>query len=293
MRVLVAYNPVSGRGVAKKLGADISDVLLHEGCDVELIPTQADDPRNWLEPRLKQIDRVVAVGGDGTLRSIASCLVGTGIPIYHAPSGTENLFAKTMRMSNDPRKMANALLTGDITRIDTATANGEFLLLMASVGFDAQVVADLAEHRGQSISHMSYVMPLIRRFVHFSAPRMTITVDGEQITENQKGWVVVANSPAYARGLNPARNASITDGLLDIVFLPIHCRSSLINWMLRVKRASHLHQNGAIEMRGKKIEIKTISPAHWQLDGDAPTGKKDTSTLELVSNPSSLTIVTP
>ena len=78
MRVLVAYNPVSGRGVAKKLGADISDVLLHEGCDVELVPTQADDPQNWLEPRLKQIDRVVAVGGDGTLRSIASCLVGTG-----------------------------------------------------------------------------------------------------------------------------------------------------------------------------------------------------------------------
>jgi diacylglycerol kinase family enzyme len=63
--------------------------------------------------------------------------------------------------------------------------------------------------------------------------------------------------------------------------------------MLRVKRASHLNQNGAIEMRGKKIEIKTISPAHWQLDGDPPTGKKDTSTLELVSNPSSLTIVTP
>ena len=52
------YNPVSGRGVAKKLGADISDVLSHEGCDVILIPTQVDDPRNWLEPRLKQIDRV-------------------------------------------------------------------------------------------------------------------------------------------------------------------------------------------------------------------------------------------
>ncbi|MBC8522851.1 NAD(+)/NADH kinase, partial [PVC group bacterium] len=153
MRVLVAYNPVSGRGVANKLSGEISMLLLKEGCDVELLATQADDPQKWLAPRLQQIDSVVAIGGDGTLRSIASCLVDTGIPVYHAASGTENLFAKSMRMSNDPAEVTRAVLNGDISKIDTATANGEFLLLMTSVGFDAEVVADLAEHRGQSITH--------------------------------------------------------------------------------------------------------------------------------------------
>ena len=133
MRVLVAHNPVSGRGNANKLSADISDALMHEGCEVDCLLTQADDPKKWLEPKLKQVDRVVAVGGDGTLRSIASCLVGTGIPIYHAPSGTENLFAKSMRMSNDAQKVVKSVLEGDVQRIDTATANGEFLLLMSSM----------------------------------------------------------------------------------------------------------------------------------------------------------------
>jgi len=291
MRVLIAYNPVSGRGVANKLSGDISAALLQSGCDVELLPTEAGDPKNWLSPRLKQMDRVVAVGGDGTLRSIASCLIGTNIPVYHAASGTENLFATSMQMSNDPHKVVNAVLGGDVHRIDTATANGEFLLLMVSVGFDAEVVADLAKNRGKSITHMSYVMPCIRKFLHFSAPRMTITIDGEQIIKNQIGWVVVANSPAYARGLNPARNASITDGSLNVVFLPIQSRCSLMIWMLRVKRGMHLQHKNAIELRGTNIQINTSLLANWQLDGDSPHDNQTTQ-LDIVSHPKSLAIIT-
>ena len=41
----------------------------------------------------------------------------------------------------------------------------------------------------------------------------------------KKGWAIVANSKAYARGLNPARDANITDGKLDVVFLPLKGRS--------------------------------------------------------------------
>jgi len=292
MRVLIAYNPVSGRGFANKLGGDISATLLQSGCDVELLPTEAGDPKMWLMPRLKQIDRVVAVGGDGTLRSIASCLVDTNIPVYHAASGTENLFAKSMQMSNDPRNVTNTILNGDIRRIDTATANNEFLLLMASVGFDAEVVADLAANRGRSITHMSYLMPCVRKFLRFSPPRMTITVDGKQVLENQKGWVVVANSSAYARGLNPARNATMTGGLLDVVFLPIHSRCSLIAWMFRVKRGTHLQHKNAVELCGKNIQIKTSSPAHWQLDGDSPAENNTTTRLDVAIQPSSLAIIT-
>ena len=292
MRVLVAYNPVSGKGVANTLGGDISALLLKEGCDVELFPTQEDDPRNWFTPRLQQTDRVVAVGGDGTLRSIASCLVGTDIPVYHAASGTENLFAKSMDMSNDPRQVVDAVLKGDVQRIDTATANGGFFLLMVSVGFDAEVVSDLAKNRGKSITHMSYVMPCIRKFLHFSAPRMTISIDGEQIIKNQKGWVIVANSPAYARGLNPARNASITDGLLDVVFLPIQSRSSLLTWMLRVKLGTHLQHKSAIVLRGKSTKINTSSPAYWQLDGDSHH-EDQTTQLDIVGHQNSLAIITP
>jgi diacylglycerol kinase family enzyme len=292
MRVLIAYNPVSGRGFANKLGGEISAAILRAGCDVELLPTEAGDPRRWLLPRLKQIDRIVAVGGDGTLRSIASCLVDTNIPVYHAASGTENLFAKSMQMSNVPRKVVQAVLEGDVQRIDTATANGEFLLLMASVGFDAEVVADLAKNRGKSITHMSYLMPCVRKFLKFSPPKITITVDDKQIIENQKGWVVVANSLVYAQGLNPARNASLTDGLLDVVFLPIQSRCSLITWVLRVKRGVHLLHKSAIELRGRKIQINTSSPAYWQLDGDCPS-ENQTTQLNIVSHPNALTIITP
>jgi diacylglycerol kinase family enzyme len=136
------------------------------------------------------------------------------------------------------------------------------------------------------------VMPCIRKFLHFSAPRITISIDGEQIIKNQKGWIIVANSPAYARGLNPARNASITDGLLDVVFLPIQSRSSLLTWMLRVKLGTHLQHKSAIELRGKNTKINTSSPTHWQLDGDSHY-EDQTTQLDIVAHQNSLAIITP
>ncbi|HIB50111.1 MAG TPA: hypothetical protein EYO40_02310 [Phycisphaerales bacterium] len=158
MRVIVLYNPISGRGRACKLAGEISECFLKVPWDVELIPTQADEPNNWLVPKVEQPpDAVVVVGGDGTLRMVASVLVGTSIPVYHAASGTENLFAKTMGTNGaSPERVVETIVRGDVRKIDTATANGEFMLLMASVGFDADVVRELSNRRGGSIAlHMA------------------------------------------------------------------------------------------------------------------------------------------
>ena len=106
-RIIIAYNPVSGRGRATQLATAIASCFVRHPNDVELVPTKQEDPKDWLIPKLKtKPDAVVVVGGDGTLRQVASVLVGTNIPIYHAASGTENLFAKSMNMSSEPEEIA-------------------------------------------------------------------------------------------------------------------------------------------------------------------------------------------
>ena len=84
----------------------------------------------------------------------------------------------------------------------------------------------------------------------------------------------MANSKAYARGLNPARDALLTDGELDIVFLPPHGRVQLLRWLQLMRKGVHLHHPNAIFARGKEIIVKTIESVNWQIDGD-PVGKKN------------------
>jgi len=270
MRVMVIYNPVSGRGKANQSAGLIAEMLLHVPCDVELIQTQPTPPEQWLKPKLQsKPDAVVIVGGDGTLRQVASALVGSTIPVYHAASGTENLFANSMGMQSHPEVVMSSITQGSTTSIDTAIANGEFMLLMASVGFDAAVVADLAAHRGASITHLSYVFPLMRQWFNWNPPEISIQVDGEDLIRTQRGWAVVANSKAYARGLNPARNAINTDGKLDVVFLPLKGRFSLLKWIRLMRRGTHLHHPDISYATGKKVTVQTGELAPWQVDGDS------------------------
>ncbi len=271
MRVTLLYNPISGRGRACKFAGAIAERFLKVPCDVEMIPTQKENPQEWLLPKLQtKPNAVVVVGGDGTLRQVSSVLVNTNIPIYHAASGTENLFAKSMNTNNiTPENVIDAVCHHSVIVIDTATANNNFMLLMASVGFDASVVADLASNRGSSITHFSYVIPIIKQLLKWNPPLISIEVDGDQLVDDKIGWAVVANSKQYARGLNPARNAKITDGNLDVVFLPVKGRFSLFNWIRWMRRGTHLHHPDAIYSTGKKITVKTKEPSTWQIDGDA------------------------
>lgn len=284
MRVMVIYNPVSGRGKANQSAGTIAELLVRLPCDVDLVQTQPTSPEQWLKPKLKcKPDAVVVVGGDGTLRQVASMLVGSTIPVYHAASGTENLFANSMGMLSAPEIVVASVLQGTKTSIDTATANGEFMLLMASVGFDAAVVADLAKHRGASITHFSYVFPMLRQLLNWSVPTITITVDGEELVQAQRGWAVVANSKAYARGLNPARNANIADGKLDVVFFPLRGRLSLLKWIRLMRRGTHLHHPEIIYTTGKSVTVQTSEVFPWQIDGD-PAGKLDEIKVTCVPN---------
>ena len=269
-RIIIAYNPVSGRGRASQLATAIASCFVRHPNDVELVPTKQEDPKEWLIPKLKtKPDAVVVVGGDGTLRQVASVLVGTNIPIYHAASGTENLFAKSMNMSSEPEEIALAIELGMTQSIDTATANKQFMLLMGSVGFDADIIARLAASRGSSITHMSYLVPTIKSLLSFHPPTISIEVDGEKLVDHIQGWAIVANSRAYARGLNPAKDARIDDGELDILFLPVRSRLQLLHWVRLLPKGTHVHHPNAIYMRGKEVTVQTTSQVHWQIDGDA------------------------
>ncbi len=270
MRAMVIYNPISGRGTSCSNACGVAERLLQLPCDVELVQTQPSSPELWLKPKMQcNPDAVIVVGGDGTLRQVASVLVGSTVPLYHVACGTENLFAKSMGMLSAPEVVIAAIEKAKTQAIDTATANGDFMLLMASVGFDAGVVADLAVHRGSSITHLSYILPIVRQLFKWNPPSISIEVDGEVIVTNKKGWAVVANSKAYARGLNPARDASVHDGKLDVVFLPLKGRLSLWKWVRLMKRGTHFHHPDAVSGRGVTISVRTTNPSPWQIDGDS------------------------
>ena len=269
--LLILYNPLAGGGKAHDAARRIETLLRGAGYETGLAPTRAEaghETDSGLPARLAAARTLIVVGGDGAVRSAADAAIGSRTPLYHVPLGTVNLFAREFAMTGRPRCLLGALRDHRVRWVDAGLAGGRRFLLMASVGFDAQVVHDLASRRGASISRLSYLGPLVRQMRRWRPPKLAVTVDGAPLDLPGAGMVVVANCRRYMWGLNPAARADMTDGKLDVVYLPIRGRADLLRWMGRCLRGRHRAHPRLVHCLGSSVRIDCDEPQPVQLDGD-------------------------
>lgn len=277
MKVLITFNPVAGKGRASGAAHMISQHIeghrLQDGrvIEVVLLETRLDPVGEWLTPHFKDLDLLVVLGGDGAVGMLAPSALEAGLPIFHYPTGTENLFSREFGMQADPGHLLNAIEHGTIVETDVAEIGGTLMLLCASVGFDAEVVHDLASRRTGSISHLSYLMPLLRTLWRWKRlrSRVSIAIDDGPFSEPLHGVLIIANSSQYALRLDPAAEASAMDGALDVVFLPANSRFQLVLWAIRCRLGAQRAHPRFFSARGSVLSVRCTPAARVQIDGDA------------------------
>ncbi|MFU8829247.1 MAG: diacylglycerol/lipid kinase family protein [Phycisphaerales bacterium] len=294
MKLVLVFNPMSGRGEGLRL-AKMLEIELGEqgdGHEVELFEVGPGQKTRDLTRALQgypesgessargvPADGLIVIGGDGTVHSCAEHAARTDTPLYHFPTGTENLFSREFGMDRNVATVRAAIenlmhheLAGrPMPRVDLGRCNGRSFLLMASVGIDANIVHRLCRNRTGRISHLSYLPHILAELVRPCNRPLTITVDGVKLVEEQKGLVVVANSRQYALRVDPARGASMADGKFDVVFFPANHWSGTGLWMLRSRFGGHIGHRRLIYRTGEHVRIESHGGEMvYQLDGEAP-----------------------
>ncbi|NTV39120.1 MAG: diacylglycerol kinase [Demequinaceae bacterium] len=183
-------------------------------------------------------DVVVAIGGDGTVRAVAEALAGTGVPLGIIPMGTGNIFARNMDLplGDIPALLAIALDGRDaptdvgrviLNRGPKGPDEEHMFLVMAGVGFDAEMVAGADERLKRRLGWLAYFFAAIK---HLGSRRMSaaVSVDGSPEVAGQMRSVLFANVGKLPGGLILAPDANAEDGLLDAVTLD--ARAGIVGW---------------------------------------------------------------
>lgn len=269
LKTLLLYNPSAGKGRARAVAERLADALNAHGFEAALREVGPNGDHDRRVEALRAVDRAVVVGGDGTVHHLLSDLIEGGAPLYHAPLGTENLLAREFSMRPDAPAVIDALRRNDVQRLDVARFGERRLLLMCSCGYDAAVIHRLHAGRKRRISHRSYIRPMLQEAVQWRPPRLLVT-DGERtIVNGEQGMLVIANSRQYAMRLNPARDADMSDGQLDLIFYPARTRAGLARWSLLTALGQHLGRRSLIRARASHFTVESLSPhAQFQLDGE-------------------------
>jgi diacylglycerol kinase (ATP) len=273
VRIVIAYNPVSGRGTSAAAAEEISAAITSAGHDVITVPSTPEPADRWLGDEIKTASLLIVCGGDGTLCTVAAVASHHGVALWQAPLGTENLFAQTWGMSRDPAAITAAIEAWKIRMIDRGhvdlgNAGAKEFLLMLSAGFDAHVVLDLASRRRRRITHWSYLRPILMQLLVYRPEIVTITVDGTTIVQDQPGGVIIANCHRYAAHLDPCPGALMDDGHLDVIWYPTPTRWSILAWIWRFRRRSASAHASAVTATGRRITVHSDPPSIWQIDGD-------------------------
>lgn len=268
MRVVLLHNPSSGRGNASSFVREVSSRLNDAGHSVHPVAVGAGMDHYELERAISTADVIVIAGGDGTIHHTLPIAIRSSVPIYQVPMGTENLFARQFAMDPAVDRLLSALASAKVTQVDTAACNGRPFVLMCSVGFDANIVERVASARNGPITKLDYIGHGLKEMVAPRIPTLSVLVDGQPIVGTQPGMVVVANSRQYAARLDPAPEADMTDGLLDVVFFPGSSRVELGLWGVRTMLRTHTRAPDLVSARGREIVIRAESPTPFQLDGE-------------------------
>ena len=261
--------------------------------EVEFIETRLDkDGRACaLEALRNGADVIVAVGGDGTVRTVASAVSGTGHALGIIPIGTGNLFARNMGIPVDDIDAALTVATshgsrhvdvGRLTLLDDRNADhGHAFLIIAGIGFDAAMIDDTNPELKANISWLAYFVGGVKNLF---APKFrgTLTVtsaDGSTHTiKNLDFRTVMAGNCGQIPMFSLMPAASYDDGLLD--FEIIDTTGGILGWanlfgdvvhqtIIGKPEQNPLSTNSTIEqVQGVSAEITLEKPAKAQVDGD-------------------------
>lgn len=211
-------------------------------------------------------EHVYVLGGDGTLRCVAQVLRYTQAALGVIPCGRGNDFARILSIPFDPILACQQLVNGKEMLIDLGDVNDKAFLTICSLGFDSvanEIALNTRFIRGAGV----YAYAGLRALLRWSPLRFSVQIDGKSF--EHKGYTVaVANSKCYGGGMFLAPEASLTDGLLDVILIGDISKIRLLYNFPRVFRGSHVNAKGFKVLQGKNIMINTEPHYSIYADGD-------------------------
>ena len=238
-----------------------------------------------------KIGLVVAVGGDGTVSSVAHALVGGTVPLGIVPGGTGNLVARELGIPLGTAE-AVALVTGahGLRKIDAMMIAGRTYLLNAGVGVNAEVIDETSRLGKSLFGRTAYVGTAVWKVLQAKPQRLEIDIDGVANTYDATD-VLISNCGTLARVLHPNCPTILADdGLVDVCIV---CMKEAIEypWYYFLRSLFPQHVNRIVhELSARRnVTIRSETPMSVQADGDII----GTTPVAVDVRPNALSVIVP
>ena len=264
LNILFIINPISGGKTKTDFQAEIEKYFKLLPYTVHYFLLTGTNDSEAINNEINKIkpDRLVAVGGDGTVTLVAKQILGTSLPMGIIPAGSANGMAKELNISTNINEALDIIANGMIKCSDVIEINNQICLHMADIGLNAQLIKyfDAGNIRGM-LGYGKLVFKVLWRKQYMPV----IIQSKEKEIRRDAFMVVLANESKYGTGavINP--QGYLYDGLFEVVIVKRLAFFQILKTFLKPK-----------SFNPKKIEvfhatsvlIETLRKVPFQIDGE-------------------------
>ncbi|HEY4182893.1 MAG TPA: diacylglycerol kinase family protein [Kofleriaceae bacterium] len=288
-RTVVVVNPNSQGGKLGKRWSEVAEVLQRAFPFDEVMTTGVGDATRLTRDALaKGAQRIVAIGGDGTVNEVVNGFFENGVAIAPdatfalVPFGTGGDFRKTLGLSTSHADAAAVIAGGKRRKIDVgkltfvSTAGQPTVRMFANItSFGVSGVVDrlVNESKKRLGGKLAFMAASVRATFQYSNQRVALTFDGKDRVDTTIYNVAVANGRFFGGGMKVAPDAELDDGTFDVVALGDMGMGDVIKMSRRIYTGDHLKMDKVTVRRAKVVEAEPIDPGgivELDVDGEAP-----------------------
>ena len=289
-RFIFIVNPISGTRGKGSLQDLIKENATKAGFPFSIFPSVADADYSFLHDIILQekITDVVIGGGDGTVNGVVNNLRSFNLRFGIIPCGSGNGLALSAGLPKAPAAALDIIFKGANEMVDAFTVNNRFACMLCGLGFDAQVAHDFAADPNRGLK--TYIKQSVKNFFTAKAFPFELEIKGSKM-EVEAFFISIANSNQFGNNVTIAPQASLSDGLLDIVIVTKQNKLALLLQTLRqvigfnkLQEVDLVNKDASvIYFQTDKIRVKNSAEAPMHLDGEPVETEKKLS-VEIIKD---------
>jgi diacylglycerol kinase (ATP) len=263
LKILFIINPISGNSITdwsveianyfSTLNHTIQLYILTKTCSVQTIKDKID---------LFKPHQVVAVGGDGTVKMVAECLIHTDILLGILPAGSANGLAKELGIEENPQKALNLLVENHSKKIHITMVSNHLCIHLSDIGLNAYVMKKFERQNGRGM--WGYFMASLRVLMQNTRMQVEMKI-GDKTIKMKAEMVVIANATKYGTGavINPI--GRLDDGVFEVVVIK---EISLLEVFKMVFSHESFDRAKTEIFQTNQLSMRATKKVHFQVDGE-------------------------
>ncbi len=242
----------------------IENYFFEKSFDVDLFLLPKNCDKNDITEKIKAFSpqKVIAVGGDGTIKLVAEQLFQTNIRLGIIPTGSANGLAFELGIPFDPLLALDLIVKGYTKKIHTILINKQLCIHLSDIGLNAY---GMKKFKNIPIRGMwGYFIAAMKVMWQNSPMEVELEIE-KKIIKISSIMIVIANGTSYGSGaiINPI--GILTDNLFEVIV--VKQISFIEMFKMRISHADFDPDKTEI-FQTNKVKIKSAKKVHFQIDGE-------------------------